>query len=209
MKKLLVVLLLLLVAAAVAAELIAPQLVEARLEERVAAETRQAAGVEANVESFPFLPGIALDGEIRRLSLTLEEVGGQRIPLASVQFALEGLRLNRQALFDGEVKLTGIDSGLVTVELGQDAISEALGGVPVEITSGGVALRPGGGAVEADVVTRGQSVALTASGMPGLEVAMPEDLMPCAPQVESGEGVVRLTCTIQEIPPVLVRAVAG
>lgn len=206
MKKLLVALLLLVLAAGLAAELLAPRLVEARIEERVAANTGGQVGVEADVESFPFLPGLATDGRISRLTLTLDELLGQQLPAARASFALEGIQLDRQSLLEGEVDVRDVDRGTFTVELTERTLSDALG-LPVEITPDSIVARPAGASVEADLVVRGGNLVVSVAGGQGLRLPLPDDL-PCEPAVEREEGLVRLTCAFEGLPGVLARAIA-
>lgn len=207
MKKLLVALLLLVLAAGLAAELLAPQLVEARIEERVAANTGGQVGVEADIESFPFLPGLATDGRISRLTLTLDELLGQRLAAANASFALEGIQLDRQSLLQGEVDVRDVDRGTFTLELTERMLSAALG-LPVEITPESVVARPAGASVEADLVTRGGDLVVSVAGGQGLRLQLPDDL-PCQPAVEREDGVVRLTCGFDGLPDVLAQAIAA
>lgn len=206
MKKLLLALVLLVVAAALVAEILTPRLVEARIEERVADNTEGQVNVQANVESFPFLPGVATEGEIRRLTVTLDEVFGQQLP-AEASFALQGIHLDRQALLEGRVEVRDVDQGTVSVEVTEQTLSNALG-VPVDISPDAVVLTPAGASVEADLASRAGNVVISAAGVGGLEVPLPENL-PCEPVLEQEEGLVRLSCGFQGLPAILAEAIAA
>lgn len=172
MKALLIVLLLGVAALAVVAEVAAPMLVESRVEERVRGNVAGAAGVDADAGRFPFVPRLLLDTEVRSLAVTLDEVTGYAVPFAEVTFELEGIHLDRDALFDGEVEVTDIDTGVATVAVD----NEALGAIGGDVTA-------------------------NAAG-----IAVPELLLPCAPQAEESGDRVELSCEIQQVPSVLVRA---
>ncbi|HWB71662.1 MAG TPA: LmeA family phospholipid-binding protein [Egibacteraceae bacterium] len=176
MKKFLVFLLVLVVAAAVAAEIAAPPLVEAQLEAQARARTRGAAGVEADVDSFPFLPGVLLEGRIRRVSVTLDQVVGQALPFLAVGFELRGVELDQSALWQREVRLRSIDAGVFTARLTDDALAGMLGPA-LELTPG----------------TRLPEVELPGAG----------DLLPCAPSGEVSDGQVELTCEFSQVPSLL------
>lgn len=206
MKKLLLALVLLVVAAALVAEVLAPRLVEARIEERVADNTEGQATVEANIQSFPFLPGLAIDGKIRRLTLTLQDVFGQQLP-ADASFELEGIHLNRQALLEGTVEVRDVDRGSVSVEVTEQTLSDALG-VPVDIRPEAVVLNPAGASVEADLATQAGNVVVSAAGVGGLQVPLPENL-PCEPVLDQEEGLVRLSCAFEGLPAILAAAIAA
>lgn len=206
MKKLLLALVLLVVAAGLVAEVLTPRLVEARIEERVADNTEGRVTVEANVQSFPFLPGLAVDGKIRRLTLTLDDVFGQQLP-ADASFGLEGIHLNRRALLEGTVEVRDVDRGTVTVEVTEQTLSDALG-VPVDIRPDAVVLSPAGVSVEADLAVEAGNVVISAAEVGGLDVPLPENL-PCEPVLEQEEGLVRLSCGFEGLPAILAQAIAA
>lgn len=206
MKKLLLALVLLVVAAGLVAEILTPRLVEARIEERVADNTEGQVNVEANVESLPFLPGVATEGRIRRLTVTLDQVFGQELP-AEASFGLEGIYLDRQALLEGRVQVRDVDRGTLSVEVTEQTLSNALG-VPVDIRPDAVVLSPAGASVEADLATRAGNVVISAAGVGGLEVPLPDDL-PCEPVLEQEEGLVRLSCGFEGLPAILALALAA
>lgn len=206
MKKLLLALVLLVVAAGLVAEVLTPRLVEARIEERVADNTEGRVTVEANVQSFPFLPGLATEGKIRRLTLTLDDVFGQQLP-ADASFGLEGIHLDRQALLEGTVEVRDVDRGTVSVEVTEQTLSDALG-VPVDIRPDAVVLNPAGVSVEADLAVEAGNVVISAAGVGGLDVPLPENL-PCEPVLEQEEGVVRLSCGFEGLPAILAQAIAA
>lgn len=165
------------------AEVAAPMLVEARVEQRVEERTDGQSRVDADAGAFPFLPGLLLDGEMDHLSITLTEIGGVEVPLARVTFALEGILLDRDALFRGETEVTDIESGRVTALIDEGGVDP------------GVDLSPGQVEVLDGVV-----------GLPGMEAALPPVMMPCTPEATSSEDGVALTCTFEHVPEVLVRA---
>lgn len=206
MKKLLLALVLLVVAAGLVAEVLTPRLVEARIEERVADNTEGRVTVEANVQSFPFLPGLATEGKIRRLTLTLDDVFGQQLP-ADASFDLEGIHLDRQALLEGTVEVRDVDRGTVSVEVTEQTLSDALG-VPVDIRPDAVVLNPAGVSVEADLAVEAGNVVISAAGVGGLDVPLPENL-PCEPVLEQEGGVVRLSCGFEGLPAILAQAIAA
>ncbi len=186
-------------------EIVAPQLAEARIEARVRARVRSAAGVSADIESFPMVTTLLLTENVRNLAVSLAEVAGERVTISRVNFALEGVELDRQALARREVEVRSVDSGVITAEVTQGDLSEALG-VDVELRPDAVSLSVDGASVEADVDVSGRSVQLAGAGRQ-LAVTIPQDLMPCEPEGNVEPGRVVLSCTIDEVPSILVRAV--
>lgn len=138
MKALLTVLVLGVAALGVAAEVAAPMLVESRVEERVRTNVGGAATVDADAGRFPFVPRLLLDTEVRSLAVTLDEVTGYAVPLAEVTFELRGIHLDRDALFNGEVEVTAIDTGVATVGIDNEVLGVAAGELPGDAANVGV-----------------------------------------------------------------------
>lgn len=132
MKALLTVLVLGVAALGVAVEVAAPMLVESRVEDRVRANVAGAASVDADAGRFPFVPRLLLDTEVRSLAVTLDEVTGYAVPFAEVTFELRGIHLDRDALFNGEVEITAIDTGAATVGIDNEVLGGVAGAVPAE-----------------------------------------------------------------------------
>lgn len=173
MKALLTVLVLGVAAIGVAAEVAAPMLVESRVEERVRQNVGGAAAVEADAGRFPFVPRLLLHTEVGYLAVTLDEVSGYSVPLAEVTFEMRGIHLDRDALFNGEVEVTAVDTGVATVGIDNEVLGAVADGVPAEAAR---------------------------------NLAVPDLLLPCAPETESGDDRVELTCEFHEVPDMLVRA---
>lgn len=186
-------------------ELVTPQLAETRLEARVRARVRNAAGVSADIDSFPMVTTLLLTENVRNLTVSLAEVAGEQVAISRVQFALEGVELDRQALVRREVEVRSVDEGVITAEVTEGDLSEALG-AEVEVRPNAVRLNADGASVEADLEVSGRSVQLAGVGQQ-LTVTIPQDLMPCDPEGQVERGRVVLSCTIEEVPSILVAAV--
>jgi hypothetical protein len=181
--------LLIVVVAAVAAELLLPSMIEARVEEQVRANTDDAAVVEAEVGSFPFLPGLLLDGRLDALTVELMELAGREVTFGDVEFGLEGIDLDREVLLGGELRVTDIESGFVRIEVIDERIGAAMDAVD----------RLGPEAVE----LRDRVLELAPDGARSLEVPIDDRLLPCTPEVEVDGDVAVFTCEFQDVPPVL------
>ncbi len=173
-----------LLVAGVIAELVAPGLVEDRIEETVRARTDDQARVDAYVAGSPFLPRLVLDGELERIEVTLEEVAGRQLVVGTVALSADRIELDRGALARGEVEITGIDTGRVTVLVDQEELSRALG---VELDPGAMELA---------------GRALEVAGRRALELPL-EEVMPCQPDLDVDPPDIRLHCTFDEVPEVL------
>jgi hypothetical protein len=183
------VLLILIVVAGVVAELALPAFVEAGVERTVEERTSGEARVEADAGDFPFLPGLVLDGVVDRLDVTLREVGGQEVTIGTVRMGLEGIEVDRSRLLSGSVEVVGLASGHVLIEVEEADISDALG-VPVDVDPAMIDLA-------------GRALEVVAPGRGALQVPVPKDLLPCTPEMEVVDTVVRLTCAFDEVPGVL------
>lgn len=179
----------------IVAEIMAPRMLEAGVEEVVHERSRGAAVVEADAGSFPFVPELAGEGVIDRLTVTLEEVGGGRVPLSRVAFTLEDIHVDRGALLGGDVEVTDIGAGLVTVDLERRRLAEALGG-PLDLDPGMIELA-------------GRALRIAVDDGGAVELPVPRELLPCAPEMEVTGERVRLRCRLEEVPEVLVRAAQG
>lgn len=173
----------------VVAELVAPGLVEAGIEETVRSNTREVAHVEARATGSPFLPGLLLAGEIERIEITLRELVGQQLDIGTVSLRADGIRLDRGAMYRGDVEVDDIDRGRVVVELEEQELSQLLG-APVALDGGLVDLVDG-------------ALEVAAAGVGPRRVPVPDELLPCTPDLDVAPPYVRLSCTFAGVPGVL------
>lgn len=196
MKKVLFGLVVLLAVAALAVELVAPQLASARIEERVQEQTAGVVGVSAHVGPFPVVSRLLATNEVARMSVTIDEIVGQQLPVAAVRFELEGVTLDRDALLSGEVRVREIDRGRVTAVLDPNVLTDALG-VPVRIEDGALVVGIAGTEQRLPLALEGRALRLPA-GLPDLVLP---DILPCAPDETATSGDrIELSCTI-DVPP--------
>lgn len=198
MKKLLVGFVILVAVLAVVLELLAPVLAGLQIEEQVRERARDAAGVDAEVGTFPVVTRLLATQRVRRMAVTLDEVARQEVRFTAVRYELQGVRLDREALLRGDVRVTAIRGGQVTAEVTPGALTEALG-VPVDVQDG---LLSAAG-IDAGVVpqVQGRSLVLPAGGLPG--IPLPEDLIPCQAEARVEDDSVQVTCALQDVPFIL------
>jgi hypothetical protein len=175
-----------------AAELLAPRLLEEQIEEQVRVNTGEVATVEAELGGFPFLPGLLLDGRVETLDLRLEELAGREVTFGEVEVALEGILLDRDVLWGGELRVTGIDVGTIRLEL----VDERIGAVSDVVD------RLGSDAVR----LRDRALELAPQGVQPVQLPLDDDLLPCSPSAELDGDVVRLECEFEDVPPMLLEA---
>jgi hypothetical protein len=97
-------------------------------------------------------------------------------------------------MYRGEVEIDELERGTVVVELEEQELA-ALLGVPVDLDS--------------DLVEQvGGAVQVAAAGV-GERIPVPDELLPCAPDLDVDPPYVRLSCTFDEVPGVLRTAIGG
>ena len=189
--------------ALVLVEFFTPRMVEERIEERVEARVADATDVAASLDSFPFVTRLGLTGRVKRLTVDLAGVERSGLAFATIGMELDGIELDRSALYDKDFRLQSIDEGTITAEFTEEALSAALG-ADVELRPGEAVVTTGGQEVATPVTVEGDRLVLAAGA---LGVTLPtEDLFPCQLESEVLAGRARLRCTVEEVPPVLLRA---
>lgn len=155
----------------IAVELAIPPLVESRIEQRVRANTAELTTVAAEVSPFPVVSRTVVGEQVPVVGVTLREVAAQELPIATLRVELRGVRVNRDDLMRGEVRVRGIETGLIRAEITETALTDALG-TSVDLGLGGKVLS---------------------------RLTLPPDLIPCEPEPEVEGGILVLTCEVDEL----------
>ena len=79
-----------------------------RIEEQVRHSALDVGGVEAEVDSFPLLTSILLDGRVDRVALTMRDVERNGIHFDRLRLVLFGMKVNRFQLLRGEAGASSI-----------------------------------------------------------------------------------------------------
>ena len=191
-------------------DLAAKSYAEDKIAERAEAAAGGRASAGADIDSFPFVLRLLTSGKAGNISLHVEHVATSTLELARVDLDLEGVQLDRAKLLsDRRAEVTDIDRGTVTVGIDADAVSRALGGLPVTIRGDRVEVRVAGRAVVGDVaVAAGGAVRVGVPNGPSATIGIPRtDLISCEGRTLSFEDdEVRVSCTITEVPPAFLRA---
>ncbi|MGH2760417.1 MAG: LmeA family phospholipid-binding protein [Actinomycetota bacterium] len=169
-----------------AGELTVVPIAEGRIEQRVAELNRDAANVNANIDSFPLVSRLVFTGRVNEVTLTLERVARARLTFAEVRFALEGIEVDRATLLQRQPKVTAIDRGTITAVIDTGVL-------------GNVA-----SALRLNPRVRGRTLVVGLLSFP-----IPSDLVPCQPEVRVEDNDVIVSCTIDEVPEVLLDAAQG
>lgn len=179
---------------------------ENKLEEKARSEARGASSVDARISSFPFLGRLLLSASVPKVEVRAERSQLSDLLTATVEVDLLGVRLERDALFSGRVRLRDIDAGAITVELDAAALAQAVK-VPVTIAGDEVRVTVAGRSVSARLAVEAGALVLNAAGLRAFRVPVTRNgLVNCtAAAVEVAGSTVRLSCDVDEVPPALRR----
>jgi hypothetical protein len=190
-------------------ELLAPPIIEAEIQRRVEARVREADSVSVEIDSFPVVPTVLSTAGVRRLVVTLDGVDGDEVDITRLSVELEGPALERSALLDGEAALDKVDRAVLTAEIDEADVADALtplGVSVVDLTPGGVRVTANGVTVDAQVTVADGVLRVSADGVGSLDVPLPRtDLFPCDPSGEVLADRVRVSCSINTVPEWLVK----
>ena len=187
----------------VLAELLLTPSLEEVVEQQVEAAGLGQRDVSVDLSGFPVVVRVAASGEVERAVVTLDEVTAEGIAFSTVRADVRGTEIARSALVDGEVTFESVRR----VELsGTIPAAEITRLLPVGVTD--LVLTPGSATVVVAGEQRSASVSATAGvlrvvpeGAGPLEVALPSgELFPCPLSGEVGDGVVRVSCTLDGVP---------
>lgn len=207
LKKLLVLFLLLIVGAYGVLEVAAKRLAEQKLAERAEAAAGGQAEATADVDSFPFVFKLLSSGSAGDISLHVTDVVTSQVVFSSVDVDLRGVTLDRGKLIsDRRTEVTDIDSGTLTIRIDAAAVSKALRGLPVTIRDGRVEVQVAGQARAAAVTLAARgSLRIGVPQGPSVSVPIPRTALgSCdAGALTVDDDMIRLSCTMTEIPPAL------
>ncbi len=181
------VLVVLLAGAWLVVEIVSIPVGERMVEERVAERNENAATVTADIDSFPLVTRVLLTGNVKELTVTLDEVARQAVTFAQVRFEFSGIAIDRSSLRGGEFRVTAIDRGTITATIDLGAVGGVLGRI---------ATRTG-----LDVRVSGRTLFV---GPASIELS--SELLPCDPDARIEGDQVVLSCTIDEVPEALIEA---
>ena len=179
---------------------------EAELADEVERRVPGASGVEADISSFPFVGRLLLSGRVSKVVITAQHAGIDVVALSDVRVQVEDVEMDTDAAMDGRAVVRSIGRGSVQADLRQEEINSLLPrGYSVQM-QGEKATISGPAASRAQFVTTPEgSVQLRIADRALVDIPFPKtDLLPCAPAATFVTGAVRLACTFDELPPLLV-----
>lgn len=191
-----------------AAEVVVPPRIEQGVEERVAREVPEAGSVDATLRSFPVVARVLGTGRMEHLVVVLDDVARPEVRVDSVRVDVRGIEVSRQALVDGEVDLERIDSAALMATITEEDLEETLPGnvADLRLLPGRAEVTVAGQTVGSDVAVRDGRVVFDLGPLGDAGVALPgREFFPCPLEGEVVHGAVQLFCTLDEVPPYLLR----
>ena len=179
---------------------------ERRIEHRIDAEVPGDQQSDVDIDSFPFLGRLFASGDAGDLTASMDLIRIEGFRFTNVRAEMKGVEVDRDLLTRKQVAVTGFDSGVITADLTTDVISESLG-VPVRIRAGTVEATIAGQTVRAQVSVRANVLQLTVAPLPPVSFTIPTSpLVPCASDATVVDDRIRVTCTLDSVPPALLKA---
>jgi hypothetical protein len=168
------------------------------------------ASVDVSIDSFPFVGRLLAAGEVRHITMRLDELAGQPVDVRTLRVDVRGLELSRSVLLGkAHVQLTGVRLVRLTAVITQDALRK-LTGADLQLSDGRIAITGGGRTITAEVSVANGRLRFRVDPLPAVTVPLPTtDLLPCHVQVAVRDGELDLTCTTTKLPPIVVRAVGS
>ena len=179
-------------------------LVFARVVERTAAgqlERRTDAGDAAvDVRSFPLLDSLVRRGEVREVTVRLEDVVSNGVPLTEVTLTGVDVRVDRTDAVRGDLRITDLGRADIMVEISEEDISEVFG-VDVDLEIDRLTLSIDGTpsplsapiVEDRDLILEGELGRLTLP-LPG------EEFLPCDPAPVVLDDRLVLLCSSDRLP---------
>lgn len=201
--------LLLLVAVVVVGGLALDVVLKNRAETELAAEVARrvpgTTGIEADISSFPFVGRLLLSGTVSKVVVTAQHSDSGGVGLSDVRVVVEDVEMDSKAARDGRAVVRSIGAGSAQADLRANEINPHLPrGYQVELQPGKAVVKGPGASLAQFVTTPEGAIELRVADRALASLPFPKtDLLPCAPAAAFVSGAVRLTCTFDEVPPLL------
>lgn len=191
-------------------DMAAKGLAEDKIAERVESAVGGRATATANVDSFPFLLRLLVNGDAGDISMRITDVAHPALSFAAAELSLQGVTLDRGKLLgQRKAEVTDIESGTLTLEVAAAEVSKALRNLPVTISGGRVEVQVAGRARAADVsLGAGGAIRVAVPQGPSVDIEVPGTALgPCeATALRVDDDRLVLSCTLTEVPPALLAA---
>jgi len=198
------------VAGLLALDFAAKSYAQSQLQQEVNKRATADTSVHASIRSFPFLGRLLVQQKVSRVALASAEVKTGSLVFSDVSLSMNDVKVDRnQLLKNQKVLITSIGQTTASADLTAQALSDAVG-VPVQIADGKVTAKVVGQEVTAQVEATPNGLAIRVVGLPLPAFTIPgSDLLPCLGGTKVGDGRIHFSCTVEGIPPAVVRLVNG
>lgn len=178
---------------------------ESQLRDRVAGAVPAAGDTSARISSFPFIARLLLSGEVSRITVAAADLTVEDLTLARVALDLRDVTLDRDRLVSEQtIVLEDLGRGTAEAVVTQEQLSDRLG-VAVTLDDGQAQVRVAGQTLTARASVSENTLRVEVAGYDLPPLRIPRlSLLPCVADAEILPGRIRLTCTVDEIPPELV-----
>jgi hypothetical protein len=189
----------------VAADLAVRSAAESQLRQRVIVAAAPGGATTARIESFPFLGRLLTSGQVSHVEVSAGDVTVQGVTFARVAVDLRDVTFDRHRLLsDQKVVVSSLQRGTATAELTAAQLSKLLG-VDVTLLAGKAQIRVAGELVTATASVSENVLHLSVSGLSVPALSIPKlPLVPCVADAVILPGRIRLTCSVDQVPPELV-----
>jgi hypothetical protein len=164
-------------------------------------------GTSASIGSFPFVGRLVVRGQVPVVTVRAREARAAELPLRDVSVTVHDVHLDTGQAVKGKVRITSAGHGSLDATVTQDDLNRRLPGVHVVLTPGQAEVGgPAGVKGELVTSTKGRLV-LRVAGRTLFEIPLAvAGLLPCEPEVAIDQGALRLSCSFDDVPDVLLRA---
>jgi hypothetical protein len=203
-----VVLLALLGVADIGARVYAQDRVAHQIDQRV-----PGASSSVSISSFPFVAKLLMSGKVDKITARVNHANAGQFTFDRVDVALNGVRLNRNQLFNGQhVQVDGISVGTVKADLSEGAVNQALQAVRepavVHLVQGAADVTVAGVTVPSQLALVNNQLQIRVAGQL-VTVPIPKlPVLPCAATVAVVPGHLLVSCTFHQAPSAFLRVAA-
>ncbi len=205
--KLQVLLLVLAVAAvaAIGADVVLKNRAQMELASRVEARVPGTTGVSAKISSFPFVGRLLLSGRVPEVVVAAQHTTVADVSLDDIRIQVEDVEMDSAAARQGRAVVQSIGRGSVQADLREDQVNPRLPrGYQVHFQDDKATVS-GPLQVPAQLLATPEgALQLRVANRSLFDLPFPKtDLLPCSPKAVFISGAVRLSCTFEMVPPLL------
>jgi len=201
--------LLLVVAVVVVGGLAADVVLKGRAEDELAtkveAKVPGTSGVSAKISSFPFVGRLLVSGKVAKVVVAAQHTSVADVSLDDIRIQVEDVEMDSGAARQGRAVVQSIGRGSVRADLREDQVNPRLPrGFQVRFQDNKATVT-GPVAVPAQLVATPEgALQLRVANRSLFELPFPKtDLLPCSPKAAFVGGAVRLSCTFDKVPQLL------